>query len=112
MAREGLFEDLPEQASSTEHGLAGRPRMREPVRDQIELRAVDLDSVIGADHPARVFWAYVQRLDLRELEDAIKAREDLRPLGVDRSCGRNEVLPLNGVEDITRTNPQRRELCV
>jgi transposase len=49
--------------------------MREPVRDQIELRAVDLDSLIGADHPARIIWAYVQKLDLRELEDAIKARE-------------------------------------
>jgi transposase len=45
------------------------------MRDQIELRAVDLDSVIGVDHPARLFWAYVERLDLRVLEDSIKARE-------------------------------------
>jgi transposase len=36
---------------------------------------VDLDGLIGADHPARAFWAYVQELDLRELDDAIKARE-------------------------------------
>jgi transposase len=75
MAREGLFEDLPEQASPQEGTPAGRPRLREPVRDQLELRSVDLDSVIGADHPARLFWAYVERLDLRALEDAIKARE-------------------------------------
>jgi transposase len=34
-----------------------------------------LDSLIGADHPARLIWAYVLRLDLRELEDRIKARE-------------------------------------
>ncbi len=53
----------------------GEARMREPVRDQIELRAVDLDSLIGADHPARLFWDYVQKLDLRPVEDAIKARE-------------------------------------
>jgi transposase len=45
------------------------------VRDQVELRAVDLDSVIGPEHPARVIWDYVQRLDLRTLEKAIKARE-------------------------------------
>jgi transposase len=70
-----LFEDLPETSVAGGSKVAGEARMREPVRDQIELRAVDLDSLIGADHPARAFWAYVQRLDLRELEDAIKARE-------------------------------------
>jgi len=75
MAREGLFEDLPEQAAPQEAGLVGRPRMREPVRDQLELRSVDVDSLIGEDHPARLFWVYVERLDLRVLEDAIKARE-------------------------------------
>jgi len=46
-----------------------------PVRDQIELRAVDIDSLIGQDHLARLIWAYVVALDLRELEDRIKARE-------------------------------------
>ena len=49
--------------------------MLEPVRDQIELRAMDIDSLIGSDHPARVIWGYVERLDLRALEDAIKARD-------------------------------------
>jgi hypothetical protein len=49
--------------------------MREPVRDQIELRAADLESLIGADHSARLFWDYVQKLDLSALEDAIRARE-------------------------------------
>jgi transposase len=72
MVGDELFEDLPEQVAPT---LAGRARLREPMRDQIELRSVDLDSVIGADHPARLFWAYVGRLDLRVLEDSIKARE-------------------------------------
>src|SRR5258708_7754946 len=48
--------------------------MREPVRDQIELRAVDLDSLIDADHSARLFWDYVQKLDLSAVEGAIKAR--------------------------------------
>jgi transposase len=75
MANEGLFENLPETPVATGSKSAGEARMREPVRDQIELRAVDLDSLIGADHPARAFWAYVQELDLRELDDAIKARE-------------------------------------
>ena len=75
MAAEELFEDLPETPVAAGSEAAGKARMREPVRDQIELRAVDLDSLIGADHPVRVFWTYVQRLDLRDIEDAIKARE-------------------------------------
>ena len=75
MAGEELFEDLPETPVATGSKAAGEARVREPVRDQIELRAVDLDSLIGADHPVRAFWAYAQRLDLRDIEDAIKARE-------------------------------------
>jgi transposase len=69
-----LFTDLP--ASETIHLKgAGAPRLREPVRDQIELRPVDLDALIAPEHPSRVIWDYVQRLDLRELEEAVNARE-------------------------------------
>src|SRR3546814_11074714 len=73
MARDGLFEDLPEQPGPER--AAGRARLREPERDQIELRAVDLDRLIGAEHPARVSWADVEQLDLRALEEAVRARE-------------------------------------
>lgn len=75
MTGDGLFDDLPTTAVVCGGGGRGAARMREPVRDQIELRAVDLDSLIGGDHAARMFWAYVQELDLSELEDAIAARE-------------------------------------
>jgi transposase len=75
MGRKGLFEELPEDARTSAPRAAGEPRIREPERDQIELRAVDVDSLIGADHPARAIWAYVEALDLSELENAIKARE-------------------------------------
>src|SRR3546814_6118437 len=73
MARDGLFEDLPEQPGAER--AAGRPRLREPERDQIELRAVDLDSLIGTEHPARVLWAYVEKLALSALDEAVRARE-------------------------------------
>ncbi len=75
MADQGLFEDLPESAAVEGPKSVGKARLREPVRDQIELRAVDLDSVIGADDPARIIWAYVEKLDLSALEAAVKARQ-------------------------------------
>lgn len=74
MPGEELFDDLPEQTVPRAFD-AGRPRLREPVRDQIELRAVDLDGLIGSDHPARVIWEYVRGLDLASLEQAVRARE-------------------------------------
>lgn len=75
MGQEELFKGLGEQRSGSGGGSVGAARLREPVRDQVELRAVDLDGLIGADHPARVIWGYVQRQDLTALDDAIKARE-------------------------------------
>jgi transposase len=75
MTEKGLFGELPEQSAAKREAGIGVPRMWEPERDTIELRAMRLDSLIGADHPARLIWAYVSRLDLRELEARIKARE-------------------------------------
>lgn len=73
MARETLFEELPE-VEGRQRDWPGAPRLREPARDQVELRAVDLDALLPAGHPARVIWAYVQQLDLRALEEAVRAR--------------------------------------
>ena len=73
MADVPLFEDLPEN-EPVEAGWAGPPRLREPVRDQVELRAVDLEALLAAEHPARVIWAYVEKLDLSALEQRVQAR--------------------------------------
>jgi len=75
MAAKELFEGLPPMAAPTVECGAGRPRMREPERRQVEWRSVDLDSLLSVDHAARVIWRYVEQLDLRVLEDAIGARE-------------------------------------
>lgn len=75
MSGDELFDDLPEDGRAGARPAAGKVRLREPERDQIELRAVDIDSLIGLDHAARVIWAYVEKLDLSALEAAIKARE-------------------------------------
>jgi transposase len=74
MTGDELFPDLPNQTCPRTVD-AGKPRLREPMRDQIELRAVDLERLLSLDHPARVIWDYVQKLDLRVLEEAVQARE-------------------------------------
>jgi len=77
MAGDALFDELPEQAKpQSDEVPLGAPRLREPQRDQIELRAMDIESLIGQDHLARVIWSYVEGLDLSELENRIKARGD------------------------------------
>lgn len=79
----GLFEDLAapsEQAAAAmaqarAGALRGQPpRLRQPNRKQIELRASDLESLLGEDHRARLVWGYVERQDLSRLTEAIKAR--------------------------------------
>lgn len=54
---------------------SGVARVRAARRDQIELRACDLDSLLGGDHAARTVWEFVQSLDLEPLHARIKAVE-------------------------------------
>ncbi len=77
MSGEELFENLPEMAAPKVAAEVGAPRLRQPERGQIELRACDLDSLLASDHPARVIWAYVERLgpELEPLYAVIKARD-------------------------------------
>jgi transposase len=79
----GLFEDLvavSEQqikAAGQARAVArrqGAPRLLQPNRKQIELRASDLESLLGEDHRARLVWGYVERQELSRLIEAIKAR--------------------------------------
>lgn len=79
----GLFEDLEpvdvqavtaaKQARAD--ALRGQPaRLLQANRRQIELRASDLESLLGEDHRARLVWGYVEQQDLNSLIEAIKAR--------------------------------------
>jgi transposase len=68
-----LFENLPEQAAPQR--ARGKPRVQEPERDAIELRIVDLNSLVASDDPVRDVWAYVETLDLTGLYAGIEARE-------------------------------------
>src|SRR5206468_12305149 len=46
-----------------------------PDRTQLHWDVVDLDSQLPDDHRARLVWAFVEGLDLREFYDRIKARD-------------------------------------
>ena len=79
----GLFEDLaaPSDAPVQQARLKaagkrsqGSPRLLEPNRLQVELRASELESLLTQDHRARLVWGYVVRQDLSKLFEPVKAR--------------------------------------
>jgi transposase len=69
-----LFEALAAQAAPQRTG-GGAPRLRTAERRQVELRAVSLDELVGADHRVRLVWRFVEGLDVSRLEAAVKAVE-------------------------------------
>jgi transposase len=82
-AEPSLFGKLPEPspaqvqfAQAKEVAKRGHvtPRLLEANRLQVEMRASDLESLLAADHRARLVWGYVVRQDLSKLFDAVKAR--------------------------------------
>jgi transposase len=67
--------DPPSPAQAAQSTPVGKPRLRLPIRDQIEMRWASLDELLEADHPVRVVWAAVCRLDLKAWLGEIKAVE-------------------------------------
>ena len=57
----------------------GRPerakRLKRIERSQVLLRAIDVEKLVEEDHVVRGIWAMVKRLDMRRLEEGIKAVE-------------------------------------
>src|ERR1700694_4952898 len=49
---------------SAENTTSKQPLMRHVTRQQMSWRAVDVERLIGEDHPARAIWALVGRLNL------------------------------------------------
>lgn len=56
-------------------GSAAPLRLNTPNRSQMELRPVDLECLLPADHSARAVWAFVESLDLSALHEAIRSVE-------------------------------------
>lgn len=68
-------ESTPEIASSLKPMFRSLKRVLMPNRTQLDLRAIDLDSLLPEGHRARVVWAYVMQADLGPIYAGIKAVE-------------------------------------
>lgn len=73
-----LFGEVPAgpqpEAARAAGQRTGAARIHEPNRQQLELRALDLEALLPPEHRARMVWAYVERQDLSALLAGIKAR--------------------------------------
>ena len=65
----------------SQENYSSKPLIRYVNRQQMSWRAVDVEKLIGEDHPARAIWALVGRLDLRRFYEGIasSAAEGGRP---------------------------------
>jgi transposase len=75
MGDETLFELPPSEERPEEPPVRGTPRILRANRSQLELRSVDLEGLLPADHRARAVWEFVEGLDLEGLYAGIRAVE-------------------------------------
>ena len=66
---------LPDERPRQAAPRTSEPRVQRPNRMQLQLRPVDLESLLSADHRARVVWEFVEGLDLTPLYATIQAVE-------------------------------------
>lgn len=78
--------EQPSQPAAAVRTTAARVVM--PNRRQVELRPMDLESLLPEGHRARLVWAWVERQDLSAMYAAIKVREG----GVGRSAIAPQIL--------------------
>ena len=67
--------NLPEPEETQPEESGGKPRVKRANRGQMEWRAVDLESTLPAEHPARLIWDFVVQLDLSSWYAQIRAVE-------------------------------------
>src|SRR5436309_6153594 len=63
-----------EVAAGCSAAKVGTPRIVTANRQQIQLRPLDLESLLAPEHRARAVWVVVEQLDLSPFYDAIAAR--------------------------------------
>lgn len=84
-ATKDLFGEVPAPEVRAAPQVRGAARVQMPNRLQMELRPTDLESLLPADHTARLVWEFVAQQDLTPWYAAIKA--------VDGGPGRDAIAP-------------------
>jgi hypothetical protein len=69
-------------ARAGEESGAAKPRYEEINREQLCWRVVDVERLIGEEHPARAVWEFVGQLDLRGYREEVRAVEASGTAGV------------------------------
>lgn len=82
---ETLFPISASESSGEVAKAKGLPRLLLPNRTQMELRPVDLESLLPADHAARAVWEFVESLDVSPLYAQVQS--------VEGSAGRPAIDP-------------------
>ena len=75
----------PDSSGEPPQEAKGTPRLVVPNRAQMELRSVDLESLLPADHAARAVWEFVESLDVSPLYAEVQS--------VEGSAGRPAIDP-------------------
>src|SRR5712691_2546156 len=65
---------MADEAGAERNRPSGTPRIVAANRAQLQLRPLDLESLLPPEHRARAVWAVVEQLDLSAFYDAIVAR--------------------------------------
>jgi transposase len=63
------------QAKQKSETSVGKPRYEVIDREQLCWRRVDIERLIGAEHPARAVWEFIGRLDLSAYQEEVRAVE-------------------------------------
>jgi len=71
-AASGVLYDLGDALPKVKQA-SGTPRLRYANRAQASFRMCSLENMVAEDHPVRMVWAYVQKLNLDELLAQIKS---------------------------------------
>ena len=74
----GLMMENHEPCTMTEPGQRAKPRFEPINREQLVMRAVDVEQLVDQDHPVRAIWEFVGRLDLSSFCEQIRAVEGER----------------------------------
>jgi transposase len=63
------------QAKQRSEASVGKPRYEVIDREQLCWRPIDIERLIGAEHPARAVWEFIGRLDLSPYQEDARAVE-------------------------------------